>query len=60
MVKPKRKPVKKQKSVKRTKNKLKLKRLKTSETANTVVNYCHKTIKIETVADKNFAIYTIN
>ena len=55
MVKPKRKPVKKQKYVKQTKNKLKLKRLKTSETANAVVNYHLQTMKIETVADKNLA-----
>ena len=35
-----------------TKKKLKLKRLKTNETANAVTNYCLQTMKIETVAHK--------
>ena len=57
MVKPKRKPVKK--SVTRTKKKLKLKRLKTNETVNAVVNYCLQTMKIETVAHKNLVLIYI-
>ena len=43
----------------RTKKKLKLKRLKTNETANSVANYCLQTMKIETVADKNLVLMYI-
>ena len=42
--------------MKQTKNELKLKKLKTSKTANVVVNYCLQTMKIETLADKNLVI----
>ena len=45
--------------MKQTKKKLKLKRLKTSESANAVVNYRLQTMKIEIVADKNLAIMYI-
>ena len=43
----------------RTKKKLKLKRLKTNETANSVANYCLQTMKIETVAHKNLVLMYI-
>ena len=49
----------KKKTVERTKKKLKLKRLKTNETANSVANYCLQTMKIETVAHKNLVLMYI-
>ena len=42
-----------------TKKKLKLKRLKTNETANSVDNYRLQTMKIETVAHKNLVLMYI-
>ena len=58
VIKPKRKHVQK-KTVERTKKKLKLKRLKTNETANSVANYRLQTMKIETVAHKNLVLMYI-